>query len=82
MRNRLPVLTASLLALALAACSREETPTPAATRPALDTLTVGSGPAAPEQQVEGTLEAVNQATLSAQTSARIVALPVDVNETR
>lgn len=81
MRNRLPVLTASLLALVLAACSREETPAPAAVLPTLDTVTVGSGPSAREQQVEGTLEAVNQATLSAQTSARIVALPVDVNDT-
>lgn len=80
MRTRLPVLTASLLALALAACSREDTKAPPATQPTLDTITVGSGPAAREQQVEGTLEAVNQATLSAQTSARIVALPVDVND--
>lgn len=80
MRNRLPVLTVSLLALTLAACGREETPPPAATLPSLETITVGSGPAAREQQVDGTLEAVNQATLSAQTSARIVALPVDVND--
>ncbi|MDF2445671.1 MAG: efflux transporter periplasmic adaptor subunit [Moraxellaceae bacterium] len=80
MRTSLPVLTASLLALALTACSREDTPAPAAKAPTLDTLTVGSGPAAREQQVDGALEAVNQATLSAQTSARITALPVDVND--
>lgn len=80
MRTRLPVLTASLLALALTACSKEEAPAPNVRAPALDTLEVGSGPAAREQQVDGVLEAVQQAVLSAQTSARIVALPVDVND--
>lgn len=80
MHARLPALTATLLALALAGCSQEENAAPAAKVPMLETLVVGSGPAAREQQVDGVLEAVSQATLSAQTSARIVALPVDVND--
>lgn len=74
------LLPAALLALALGACSHDEKRAPAAAAPTLETLTVGSGPAAREQQVDGVLEAVNQATLSAQTSARITELPVDVND--
>lgn len=77
---RHPVLTASLLALALAGCSKEEAAPAPGTAPTLETLVVGAGPAAREQQVDGVLEAVNQATLSAQTSARLLALPVDVND--
>lgn len=80
MHARLPVLSATLLALALAGCSKEESAAPAAAAPRLDTIAVGSGPAAREQQVDGVLEAVNSATLSAQTSARVIALPVDVND--
>lgn len=80
MHARLPVLTASLLVLALAGCGKEEKAASAAHAPRLETIAVGSGPAAREQQVDGVLEAVNQATLSAQTSARLIALPVDVND--
>lgn len=80
MRTPVPVLAVSLLALALAACSKEEASRPAGQAVKLDTVAVGAGPAAREQQVDGILEAVNQATVSAQTSARVVALAVDVND--
>lgn len=80
MHARTPVLTATLLALALAGCGKEEKAVTAANAPRLATIAVDSGPAAREQQVDGVLEAVNQATLSAQTSARLIALPVDVND--
>jgi RND family efflux transporter MFP subunit len=80
MHARLPALTAALLAVAVAGCSKEEAPPAPGATVQLDTIAVGSGPAAREQQVDGVLEAVNAATLSAQTSARIVALPVDVND--
>ncbi|HEX4870524.1 MAG TPA: efflux RND transporter periplasmic adaptor subunit [Moraxellaceae bacterium] len=80
MHARLPALTATLLALSLAGCGKEEAAPAPGTAVKLDTIAVGSGPAAREQQVDGVLEALNAATLSAQTSARIVALPVDVND--
>ncbi|HET8730632.1 MAG TPA: efflux RND transporter periplasmic adaptor subunit [Moraxellaceae bacterium] len=80
MRTPASVLALSLLALALAACSKEAAAPATGTPVKLDTIAVGAGPAAREQQVDGVLEAVNQATVSAQTSARLIALPVDVND--
>ncbi|AVP97958.1 efflux transporter periplasmic adaptor subunit [Ahniella affigens] len=70
----LPVL------ISLAACGGESaTPaTPAAT--GLSTLTVGKQSATEERLWDGVVEAVNKATLSAQTGGRVTELPFDVND--
>lgn len=72
---------APLLALVLAACGGSPTP-PAATavRPALATVAVHARDAHREQVWDGVVEAVNQATMSAQTAGRVVELPYDVND--
>lgn len=74
------LLTVMLLATTLAACS--PSPQPAAEWPAavLETLTVQPESALRERRWDGVVEAVNQATLSAQTAGRVVELPFDVND--
>lgn len=78
------VVTASLAAGALlGACSHE---TPAEVRPAADADGLASATASvatldTETLLDGTVEALNQGTISAQTSARVVELPVDVGDT-
>lgn len=72
---------AALLAPLLAACGgKPAAPTSfAAAGPALSLLTVAPQPLVREQRFDGVLEAVNQSTVAAQTSGRVVELPVDVN---
>jgi RND family efflux transporter MFP subunit len=69
-------------ALALAACNGKE-PSPAASSAAtsnLATLTVGAEAAPAELLLDGVVEAVNQATLSAQTAGRVAEVNVEVND--
>ena len=78
-RSTLSVL---LLLSALAGCGGEApTPAPTAAVPAdLQLWTVAPEQAARERVWDGVVEAVNQATLSAQTAGRVVELPYDVDD--
>jgi len=70
-----------VLALVLAACGSKAPDTPAtAALPALAELTVQPETAPRERIWDGVVEAVNQATLSAQTGGRVLELPYDVND--
>lgn len=73
---------ASLMAVAaLAACAKPQPhPTTAFALPPLATLTVAPERAREEQSWDGVVEAIHQATLSAQTAGRVVELPYDVND--
>jgi RND family efflux transporter MFP subunit len=76
-RALLPVALATLL---LAACAGE-TPAPTAAPPvSFQTLEVEPRTSARERSWDGVVEAVNQATLSAQTAGRVLELPFDVND--
>jgi RND family efflux transporter MFP subunit len=75
------VLLASAAALLLAACADgAPAPAPAGVVPALETLTLVPERAPRERVWDGAVEAVNQATLSAQTAGRVVELPYDVDD--
>lgn len=70
-----------LPAVALAACSGSEPPAaPAPAGPALATIVVESARVPREMSFDGVVEAVNQSTVSAQTSGRVVELPYDVGD--
>jgi RND family efflux transporter MFP subunit len=73
---------ALLSALLLAACGGDQgaAKKEAAGGPALETLVVAAGDADGERLFDGTIEAVQQATLVAQTAGRIVALEHDVDD--
>jgi RND family efflux transporter MFP subunit len=75
-------ITVALLASLMAACGADETSAPEATRSgaALETMTVSAGEAGGERLFDGIVEAVQQATLAAQTSGRIVSLNRDVDD--
>lgn len=75
------VLLAAGAALLLAACGGEA-PAPAAAvaAPSLETLTLAPERAPRERVWDGVVEAVNQATLSAQTAGRVLELPYDVDD--
>lgn len=79
MNLRLATLALSLLGLT--ACGGSEPP-PAASvpLPELTTLTIAPERVARERVWDGVVEAVNQATLSAQTSGRVLELPFDVDD--
>ena len=73
------VLAATLL---VTHCARQDAGAPPTSAAAPLALAVAqSTPVAHEQSFDGVLEAVNQSTVSAQTSGRIVELPVDVDST-
>lgn len=78
-------LLITLLTLALGACSKQ-TPAPLSERTApaelaaLPRQTLSLTPVADEVQLDGVIEALNQATVSAQTSGRVLELPVDVGD--
>lgn len=74
------LLSAALATLLLAACGSEP-PAPAAAPPvSFQTLEVEPRTSARERSWDGVVEAVNQATLSAQTAGRVLELPFDVND--
>lgn len=81
---RLPPIHTTLLvtlqAVALAACSAK--PEPAGQPPAVSFATVSVTAVSRPNQVkwDGVVEAVDQATLSAQTAGRVLELPFDVND--
>lgn len=80
MSPRLRLPAAVLMAALLAACSgnpQTDAPLPPV---AFETLTVQPETAVRERHWDGVVEAVNQATLSAQTAGRVVELPFDVND--
>jgi RND family efflux transporter MFP subunit len=78
MRRAWPLL---LAALALAGCGGAAPPGDAAPgEPPFATLTVTPEPAVRERTWDGVIEAVNRATLAAQTSGRVIELPFDVND--
>ncbi|MFO1368902.1 MAG: efflux RND transporter periplasmic adaptor subunit [Marinagarivorans sp.] len=78
-------LLITLLTMALGACSKQ-TPAPLSERTAptelaaLPRQTLSLTPVADEVQLDGVIEALNQATVSAQTSGRVLELPVDVGD--
>lgn len=76
-RHLLPFLVLALLA----GCGgKPPSPPPPPARPPLASLVVHAGEASQEQTWDGVVEAVDQVTLTAQTNARVVALPYDVND--
>lgn len=79
--SRIRILSPLLLAAALAACGGTARQTPEPTVPAdLATIAIAPERAHEEQSWDGVVEAINQATLSAQTAGRVVELPYDVND--
>ncbi|HEX8778130.1 MAG TPA: efflux RND transporter periplasmic adaptor subunit [Rhodanobacter sp.] len=82
MKYALPQFVPILLAAMLAACSGRPA-MPAASHadaPPLATLTVAAGAASGQQRWDGTVEAADAAVLTAQTNARVLALPHDVGD--
>lgn len=71
---------ATLAALLLAACGGEPDAPATAPEVGFETITVAPRTSARERSWDGVVEAVNQATLSAQTRGRVVELPFDVND--
>ncbi len=66
--------------IVVACGGKSEAPAPAAVAPKLASVTVQRTDTPREQSWDGVVEAVNQATLYAQTSGRVVELPYDVND--
>jgi RND family efflux transporter MFP subunit len=82
-RPRLRIATLLLAGTAgLTACGGSDLQTTAApaTATALATIDVGAAPAPAELLLDGIVEAVNQATLSAQTAGRVAEVKVEVND--
>lgn len=77
-RFRLPLLLAAVLALP--ACDGRNPPTAAPAPVPFETLAVEPRDVARERRWDGVVEAVHQATLSAQTAGRVLELPFDVND--
>lgn len=75
-----PIALSVFSALALAACSEDAATPSAVVDPGLETLVVAPVSAPRERSWDGVVQAVNQATLAAQTGGRIVELPFDVND--
>lgn len=67
------------MSIAQVGTTADSTPT-AAPGGALATSTVSTQPLPTERLLDGTVEAINQATVSAQTSGRIIAIDCDVND--
>lgn len=77
------VLAACLIVCAAASCKQKEDASAAAgatAKPDLQTVAVAPKTARREQAWDGVIEAVNEGTMSAQTSGRVVELPFDVND--
>jgi RND family efflux transporter MFP subunit len=68
-------------ALLLLGCEDvERTASPRDPAPALDTIVVSAERTPLERQLDGTIEAVNQGTVAAQTAGRVAAILYDVND--
>lgn len=80
MTRRLLLAAALVAALALSACSSPEDGADPVRDPGLQTFAVAPATAARERSWDGVVQAVNQATLAAQTAGRVVELPFDVND--
>jgi RND family efflux transporter MFP subunit len=75
------VVALSLVAVALVACGGKQPPAgKASLPPALAGSVVHAQQARREQVWDGVVEAVNQVTITAQTNARVLELPHDVND--
>lgn len=68
------------IALALVGCGRGHPPAARSASPALASATVGAAVVPIERELDGVIEAVEQSTVSAQTSGRVAALPYDVDD--
>lgn len=79
-RATVTVRDAAILAAAAVLWSGWATAAAAAAPANLATFTVAAAPVPEERLLDGTVEAVNQATVSAQTAGRIAAINVDVND--
>lgn len=78
--NRVRIFTVMALAATLAACrGDDDAPAPAAIT-GLDTHIVATGDAGSGRAWDGVVEAVRQASLSAQTSGRVTEVTYDVND--
>jgi RND family efflux transporter MFP subunit len=78
---RSPALSLGLAVAAfLAACGDEPRPQVATQAPPLDTIAVRLEHTPLERQLDGAIEAVNQGTVSAQTSGRVAEILYDVND--
>jgi len=75
------LLWPTLLAVTLAACGGQQpAPRPATAKPPLASMVVQADEAPSQQVWDGTVEAVNAAILTAQTDARVLELPHDVDD--
>ena len=75
------ILSVLCLLSSLSACSDKPSSHAVDTPlPPLETLTLAQAVVATEVKFDGVIEAINQATVSAQTSGRVVELPVDVGD--
>lgn len=74
------VFAVALIALVLAACGEDQVARENAPLPKLETYTVAPGDAQSGRSWDGVVEAVREAALSAQTSGRVTAVGVDVND--
>lgn len=70
----------AVLALGLAACGSEKTPSPQGPAPALETRVVETTMQPTERDWDGVVEAIDRATLAAQTGGRIADLAMDVGD--
>lgn len=77
---RIRAVLAASLALALAACGNEPVSQALPPLPKLDTITVEAGGDARGRGWDGVVEAVQQASLTAQTAGRVTVVNVDVND--
>ena len=78
-RLRLSATLASVLAVA-SACGDHKTPATPAPGQSLETVVIQTTSGPLERVVDGTVEAVNQATVSAQTTGRVAEILFDVND--
>lgn len=80
-RMNFTLILALIGAIFLSACSKDS-PAPAAPKkiPELASIQLSLQTTAQEVKYDGVIEAINQATVSAQTSGRIVEIPVDVGD--
>ncbi|MEO6800503.1 MAG: efflux RND transporter periplasmic adaptor subunit [Rhodanobacter sp.] len=81
MKFNLRLFALSAVVAVLAACSGKPSGADAASSPpAVASIAVHVQPSRSQQVWDGVVEAVNQVTITAQTNARVVALPYEVND--